>query len=137
MAEIGPATSRRMRQGDSYANQWNRFVAWSDESGRRSLPASPEDVAAYLEDRSETGARPSTLRVVAAAIARNHRDAGFDVPVQHSVARSLLYEMTRDDAPRPSRALLLGLGLLSRHQENSAQTALGKGWPSGARRERP
>ena len=56
MAEVGPVTSRRTRTGDSYANQWNRFVAWSQASGRRSLPASPEDVAAYLEDRSETGA---------------------------------------------------------------------------------
>ena len=72
MAEVGPATSQRARTRDSYANQWNHFVAWSQASGRRSLPASPEDVAAYLEDRSETGARPSTLRV-AAAIARNHK----------------------------------------------------------------
>ena len=86
MAEIGPTTSRPARTGDSYASQWNRFVDWSQVSGRRSLPASPEDVAAYLEDRSETGARPSTLRVAAAAIARNHKDAGFDVPVHEYVA---------------------------------------------------
>ncbi len=58
MAEIGPTTSRRMRAGGSYASQWNRFVAWSQESGKRSLPASPQDAAAYLEDRSGTGARP-------------------------------------------------------------------------------
>ena len=109
MAELGPATSRRTRTGDSYANQWNRFVAWTQASGRRSLPASPEDVAAYLEDRSETGARPSTLRVVVAAIARNHKDAGFDVPVQYDIARSVLDELTRDDAPGPSRALPLDL----------------------------
>ena len=109
MAEVGSATSRRTRTGDSYANQWNRFVAWSQASGRRSLPASPEDVAAYLEDRSETGARPSTLRVVAAAIARNHRDAGFDVPVHHGVARTMLDELTRGDAPGPTRALPLDL----------------------------
>ena len=69
MTEVGPATPRRTRTGHSYANQWNRFVAWAQASGRGSLPASPEDVAAYLEDISETGARPSTLRVVAAAIA--------------------------------------------------------------------
>ena len=109
MAEGGPATSRRIRTGDSYVSQWNRFVAWSRASGRRSLPASPEDVAAYLEDRSETGARPSTLRVVVAAIARNHKDAGFDVPVHRSVARSVLDELTRDDAPGPSRAFPLDL----------------------------
>ena len=70
-------------------------LGWSQKSGRCSLPASPEDVAAYLKDRSETVARPSTLRVVAAAIARNHKDAGFDVPVHDYVARSVLGELTR------------------------------------------
>ena len=60
MAEIGPAASRRTRPRDSYANQWNLFVAWSQASGRCSLPASPEDVADYLANRSETGAKPST-----------------------------------------------------------------------------
>ena len=53
MAEIGRATSRRSRTGVSYASQWNSFVAWSEASGKCSLPASPEDVVAYLEDRSE------------------------------------------------------------------------------------
>ena len=109
MAEIGPSTSRRTRSGGTYVSQWNRFVAWSQASGRRSLPASPVDVAAYLEDRSESGARPSTLRVVAAAIARNHKEAGFDVPVHHGVARVVMDELTRDYAPSPVRALPLDL----------------------------
>ena len=109
MAEVGSATSRRTRTGDSYVNQWNRFVAWSQASGRCSLPALPEDVAAYLEDRSETGARPSTLRVAAAAIARSHKNAGFEVPVHHGVARTVLDKLTRDDVPGRSRALPLDL----------------------------
>ena len=109
MAEVGPATSRRTRTGDSYANQWNRFAAWSQASGRRSLPASPQDVAAYLEDRLETGARPSTLRLAAAAIARNHKVAGFHVPFRFCAARAVLDDLTRDDTPGPSRALLLDL----------------------------
>ena len=73
MTEVGPATSRRARTGDCYASQWNRFVAWSQASGRRSLPASPEDVAAYLEDRSETGADERSISAktsVAAAAMR-------------------------------------------------------------------
>ena len=52
MAEAGSATTRRTRTGLNYASQWNHFVAWSRASGKCSLPASPEDVAAYLEDRS-------------------------------------------------------------------------------------
>ena len=105
MAEVGPTTSRRARTGASYASQWNRFVAWSQASGRSSLPASPQDVAAYLADRFEAGARLATLRVAAAAIARNHKVTGFDVPLQRGLARTVLDDLTRDDAPGPSRAL--------------------------------
>ena len=132
MAEMGLATSRWTRARDSYANQWNRFVAWSQASGRRSLPASPEDVAAYLEYRSETGARASTLRVVAAAIARNHKDAGFDVPVHHGVARAVLDELARDDAPGPSRALPLDLDCYLAIRK----TAYKPRWGRGGRLER-
>ena len=127
MAEVGPATSRRTRTGDSYASQWNRFVSWSQASGRCSLPASPEDVAAYLEDRSETGARPSTLRVVATAIARNHRDAGFDVRVHQGVARITLDDLARDDTPGPAKALPLDLGCYLAIRETAHKLRWGRG----------
>ena len=45
----------------------------------------------------------------AAAIAHNHRDAGFDVPLLEGVAKTVLHELTRDDAPGPIRALPLDL----------------------------
>ena len=111
MVEERPATSGfdRKRTGASYASQWNRFVAWCDASGSSSLPAAPEDVAAYLIDRRESGAKPSTLKVMVAAIARSHRDAGFDAPVQHGLARAVLDELTQDDSPSPARALPLDL----------------------------
>ena len=127
MADVGPATLRRTRTGDSYANQWSRFVAWSEALGRRSLPASPEDVAAYLEDRSETGARPSTLRVAAAAIAHNHRHAGFDVPVHRGVARIVLDDLARDDAPGPVRALPLDLDCYLAMRKTARQPRWGRG----------
>ena len=110
MAEAGPMISSRTRRGSSYSSQWNRFVAWSEAFGKCSLPASPEDVAAYLEDRSGTGARPSTLRVAAAAIARNHRDSGYDPPVQLGGAEASLDNLMRDADPIPVRALPLNLG---------------------------
>ena len=127
MVEMGPAPSRRTRTRNSYASQWNSFVAWSEASGRRSLPAAPEDVAAYLEDRSESGARPSTLRVAAFAIARNHEDAGFDVPVHHGVARTALDELTRDDAPVPVRALPLDLDCYLAIRKTAHQPRWGRG----------
>ena len=111
MAEERPATSGldRKRTGASYASQWNRFVAWCEASGSSSLPASPDDVAAYLKDRWESGAKPSTLKVVAAAIARSHREAGFDVSAQQGVTRAVLDELAQDDSPGATRALPLDL----------------------------
>ena len=110
MAEERPATSGfdRKRTGASYASQWNRFVAWCDASGSSSLPAAPEDVATYVIDRRESGAKPATLKVVV-AIARSHREAGFDVPLRHGVARTILDELTQDPLPGPTRALALDL----------------------------
>ena len=127
MAELGSAASRRTRKGDSYASQWNRFVSWSQALGRCSLPASPEDVTAYLEDRSETGARPSTLRVVAAAIARNHRAAGFDVPVHQGVARITLDDLARDDSPGPTRAIPLDLDCYLAIRQTAHKPRWGRG----------
>ena len=104
MAEDRPATSGRKRSGASYVHEWNRFVARSEAAGIRALPATPEDVAAYLENRAEAGARASTIKVVAAAIAHNHKDAGFDVPLRHGGARTVLDDLTQDDSPGPTRA---------------------------------
>ena len=127
MAEARPVTTRRTRTGVNYASQWNHFVAWSRASGKCSLPASPEDVAAYLEDRSDTGARPSTLRVVAAAIARNHRDAGFDVPIHQGAARTALEELTQEDSPRPARALPLDMDCYLAIIKTAHRTRWGRG----------
>ena len=66
-------------------------------------------MAAYLENRAEAGARASTLKVAAAAIAHNHKDAGFDVPLRHGGARTVLEDLTQDDPPGPARALALDL----------------------------
>ena len=57
----------------------------------------------------ETGARPSTLRVVAAAIALNHKVAGFDATFRYGAARAVLDKLTREEFPGPSRALPLDL----------------------------
>ena len=111
MAADGPATSGTGRRltGASYMHDWNRFVAWSEAEGRRFLPATTDDVAAYLEDRAKSGAKASTIKVVSAAIAHNHKEAGFDVPLRHGVAKAVMEELTQDDSPGPTRALPLDL----------------------------
>ena len=111
MAQDRPATTAtgRRYRGASYAHEWNRFLAWAQATNRNSLPAAPEDVVAYLEERAQVGARASTIKVAAAAIAYNHRNAGFDAPLQQGVARTVLEELTRDGSPGPTRALPLDL----------------------------
>ena len=89
MAENRPSTSRRKSTSASYTHEWNRFVAWSEPSGGRSLPATPEEVAAYQEYRAQAGARASTIKVAPATIAHNHKEAGF-VPLRPGVARVVL-----------------------------------------------
>ena len=137
MAEDRQATSGRKRSGASYAHEWNRFVAWSEAAGIQALPATPEDVAAYLEDRAEAGARASTLKVAAAAIAFNHKDAGFDVPLQPGVARTVLDELTQDNSPRSHQGVAPRPGLLSGHQEDRLRITQQQGRRDGTCVQRP
>ena len=108
-------------------HEWNRFVAWSNATGKSSLPANPEDVAAYLENRAEAGAKASTIKVVAAAIAHSHRDAGFDAPLWHSVTRTVLDELTQDDSPGPTRALPLDLDCYLAIRKTAYEPRSGRG----------
>ena len=83
-------------------------MAWSQTSGEHPPPASRQDVVAYPEDKSETGARHSTPRM-ATVMARNHNHAGFDVPLQHGPGEVALDRLTREEIPGSSRALPLDL----------------------------
>ena len=68
-----------------------------------------------------------TLRVAAAAIARNHKDAGLDVPVHHGVARLMLDGLTQDESPDPSRALPLNLDCYLAIRKTAYEPRSGRG----------
>ena len=127
MVDTGPARPGEGWTGGSYASQWNRFVAWCEASGKNSLPASPNDVATYLADRWESGAKPSTIKVVAAAIARYHREAGFDTPFQSGVSRQLLDDLMRDDTYSPSKAMPLDLDCYLAIRKKAQEPRSGRG----------
>ena len=84
MTEVRPAKSRRARAGHSYASQWNRFVAWSQASGRRCLPASPEDVAAYVKG----GGRVARRKAPRAGHRFGHVGAAVDPEVARRARRA-------------------------------------------------
>ena len=92
----------------------------------------PRRCGAHLKDKSEMGARPSTLRLAEVAIACNHKNAGFDVPVHHGVAWSVLDELTREDVPGSSRALPLDMDCYLSITKTADQLGSGRGWPDGA-----
>ena len=71
---------------------------------------------------------------MAAAVARNHKIAGLDVPVHHGVARTVLDELTRDDVPGRIKALPLDLdcylAIRKTEYERTARAAGEAQWPS-------
>ena len=96
------------RAGGTYAYQWRMFDQWCRKSERQSLPASPPDVSAYIEARLSAGASPSTVRVIAFAIARVHLDAGHSNPCAGEIAQKIA-GMNESQGSVPQRSLPLDL----------------------------
>ena len=69
--------------------------------------------------------------MAAFAIARNHRDACFDVPIHRGIARTVLDELTRDEGPGPARALPLDLDCYLAIRKTAHQPR----WRWGGRKE--
>ena len=77
----------------------NRFEAWCKTHGVNSLPAPPEDVAAFLKELAKSH---STSQVVtaAAAIGRLHTTAGYAPPSEAPAVTSALKEI--QGTPKPA-----------------------------------
>src|SRR4051812_29712018 len=70
----------------SYRCDWADFTAWCEKYRRTSMPASPDTVAYYLADRSQT-LKTSTLQRRLATISEAHRAAGVESPTKHTQVR--------------------------------------------------
>lgn len=64
----------------AYNSRWASFVAWADQNGRASFPASPSTVAAYLEALEGQGKSAATIAQVVAAISKAHKVRGAASP---------------------------------------------------------
>ena len=93
----------------SYTYLWKGFLSWCEVSGRESLPADVADVAAYLQERSSEGARPSTIRVIAAAIAFGHTASGFSNPSESPPVQEMLAVLAQGDTSSQPRVLPLDM----------------------------
>ena len=117
----------------SYGYQWQSFVSWCVASGLSSLPVSSEHVVTYLLERVQHGARSSTLKVAAAAIAHAHTSADLPNPCEAEIVQTTIAELARDEEPPSSRSLPLNLTCYRRIRQTAYQPRMSR----GGRLERP
>ena len=118
MSNIDPLDPRHRRQSPelnrTYRYQWEAFSNWCIGFGHLSLPARPADVREYLVFRHAQGARASTLKVAAAAIADMHARTVLPNPCADDDVREFLRTLPVDTEPSPARSLPLDMaGYLS------------------------
>ncbi len=120
-----PATRR------AYAGAWNRFRAWAEAEGVRSLPAEPLTVAAYLAYRADAGLSVASLAMDRKAISHYHLAAGHATPTRVEGVRKTFAGLRNRAAeagrnePRQARGLTAeGLEAIRRtaHQPRSGPT---------------
>ena len=81
---INPNTRR------AYGAGWARWQAWALHHGTPSVPAHPQAVSAYLNERAKAGLSPATVHVDRASIAAAHRAAGAGDPTAHEAVRQAM-----------------------------------------------
>lgn len=99
-------STRRNYQGD-----WRRFVAWCQERGAESLPASPITVASYLiyfaRDRRYSGNRSHSVRYIQramSAIGWAHIVAGYTPPpTKHAQVENVMRGVIRVHGKPPDK----------------------------------
>jgi integrase len=88
---VAPSTLRALR------TDVRRWTTWCAESKATSLPARPQDLAAFVDARADQWT-PATLRRVLASIARVHRVLGLADPTKDEEVRVALKGMARRKA---------------------------------------
>ena len=88
-AGVAPATRR------AYQGSWEAWQRWCDARQVPALPAAPEQIAAWLSERAEGGAKVATLEKDLAALAAVHRIAELLGPRSHPAVRAVLRGIRR------------------------------------------
>lgn len=73
----------------AYRSDWNHFVAWCQDQGLDSLPATPQTVALYLTALAEAGRKASTLQRRLSSISQAHQAAGYPSPTHDIQVRTV------------------------------------------------
>ena len=107
----------------AYRSDLSSFTSWCEGQGRRSLPATPETVAAYVA--AHVGVwKVSTLVRRVAAISEAHKLAQVPNPCQHPVVTETLSGLRRKNTKHRQQAAGLLAGDLKRVLVAAQGTAL-------------
>ena len=99
------------------------YAEWCAERGEAALPASPETIAAFVDDRAETRA-PATVRRYVTSLAIAHRALGLERIVKDPLVKLALQRMHRSKGRRQGQATGLTWPLRQRMLEAAGATLL-------------
>ena len=80
------------------------FQEFCERRGESYLPADPKTIRAFIEDRTNAGKRPATIKRYVATIARVHISAGLLNPCSSEAVRLGLKKMGRETSARQNQA---------------------------------
>ena len=113
----------------AYAFAWHMFSEWTLLTGRRAMPAAPQDVALYLGHLAADGKTIATISQARAAISHAHAAAGIsqnENPARHPVVAETI-KGWRNQAPAPAQVDALTAPALARIRETARLPRRGRG----------
>lgn len=87
----------------AYRRQGRDFIAWCEERGRDTLPASPQTLADYVSHLCDQDKAPSTIEQAIATIRVAHRQNGYKGQPDTEAALNILKTHKRDRAEAGKR----------------------------------
>lgn len=109
----------------SYRNDLDHFRVWCEASGASALPASPQIIAAFIDDQTQTKAL-STVKRRVEAVKFAHRMLNLPSPVADSDVRLAMRRALRANRARPKQSHGLTHTMLDRILAACPDTLAGK-----------
>jgi integrase len=91
----------------SYAAQWQSFESWCSAKNVAALPATLDDVMAYVIERAQSGKKVATIELDLAAIKARHRLAGYELDTGSAAFASVWQGIRRKHAAPQKRAMAI------------------------------
>jgi len=107
-AHITPIDKRAPTTIRNFAASWRAWEGFAQGSGRPTVPARPEDVAAWIAELAAAGRAVGAIRSDVAAISAAHRDVGLPDPTRDPLviaARRAAHRQVGTAPRRPIYAL--------------------------------